>query len=135
MTIWKYPLIMLMCLLLTGCAALLSEQEYVLIDQLVSKKYVYSGLVFSIPERANVRKIMLIGTGKIQNFEIFVSDAKNRWEPFKKIHGAIEFPFEIPLIANTNAIKIVQRTIVGRGNINTVQFYSVAEKIVNNTPK
>ena len=44
---------MLMCLLLAGCAVLLSKQEYVQINQTVSKKYVFSGVEYSIPERAD----------------------------------------------------------------------------------
>ena len=37
-------------------------------------------------------------------------------------------PFEIPLIAKTDAIKIIKHSMTGAGRIEAVQFYTVAEK-------
>ena len=71
---------------------------------------------------------MLLGRGKTQNIEIYVRDKRNRWEPKKKVPGGIRFPYEISLIAKTDAIKIIKPTTTGTGHIDTVQFYTIAEK-------
>ncbi len=55
-----------------GCAVLFTEQVYVLIDQPVTEKPIFHGVIFSIPEKANVRKVRLLGAGKYQNFDISV---------------------------------------------------------------
>ncbi len=128
MHLQKKLFLILLSLLLGGCAALFTEQEYVLIEQPVSEKPVFYGVIFSMPERAFVRKIVLLGRGKTQNIEIFVRDKRNRWEPKKKIPGGISFPYEILLIAETDAIKIIKPTTTGTGHIDTVQFYTIAEK-------
>lgn len=125
---WTCLLIILACLSQIGCAALLTEQMYVLIDRPVSEKMTFHGEIYSLPERAYVRKIVLLGSGKIRNIEIHVRDKRNRWEPAKKVPGGIEFPFEILLIAETDAIKIVKHAMTGAGNIEKVQFYTVADK-------
>ena len=125
---WKCLLFILACLSQIGCAALLTEQVYVLIDQPVSEKMTFNGEIYSLPERVNVRKVVLLGSGKIRNIEIHTRDKRNRWEPVKKVPGGIEFPFEITLIAETDAIKIVKHAMTGAGNIETVQFYTVADK-------
>lgn len=125
---WTCLLIILVCLSQIGCAALLTEQMYVLIDRPVSEKMTFHGEIYSLPERAYVRKIVLLGSGKIRNIEIHVRDKRNRWEPAKKVPGGIEFPYEILLIAETDAIKIVKHAMTGAGNIEKVQFYTVADK-------
>ena len=125
---WKCQFFILFCLSQIGCAALLTEQVYVLIDRPVSEKMTFHGEIYSLPERANVRKVVLLGSGKIKNIEIHTRDKRNRWEPVKKIPGGIQFPFEIPLIAETDAIKIVKHAMTGAGNIEKVQFYTVADK-------
>ena len=104
---WRCLLFILVCLSQIGCAALLTEQAYVLIDQDVKEKMVFHGAIYSLPESAKVRKIVLLGSRKIRNIEIHVRNKRNRWEPAKKVHGGIQFPFEIPLIAETDAIKII----------------------------
>ena len=68
------------------------------------------------------------GSGKIQNIEIRVRDKRSQWEPVKKVPGGIQFPFEIPLIAETDAIKIIKYSMTGAGRIETVQFYTIADK-------
>ncbi len=115
-----------------GCAnlteTLFTEQEFVLIDQKISEKPVFHGVVYSVPERAKIYKIVLLGTGKVQNYEISVRDKKNNWKPVKHIKRAIEFPFEIALTADTDAIKISHYSIVGRGRVDTIQLYTLVEK-------
>ena len=125
---WKCLLFILAFLSQIGCAVLFTEQEYVLIDRPVSEKMAFYGEIYSLPERADVRKVVLLGSGKIQNIEIHVRDKRDQWEPAKKVPGGIQFPFEILLIAETDAIKIVKPTTTGGGRIETVQFYTVADK-------
>lgn len=125
---WKSLLLMLACLSEISCAVLLTEQEYVLIDRPVVEKATFNGEIYSLPQRGDIRKVVLLGSGKIQNIEIHVRDKRNQWEPIKKVPGGIEFPFEIPLIAETDAIKIIKRSTTGTGRIETVQFYTVADK-------
>ena len=125
---WRYLLFILACLSQMSCAALLTEQEYVLIDRDVEEKMTFHGEIYSLPERADIRKIVILGSGKIRNIEIHVRDKRNQWEPVKKVPGGILFPFEIPLIAKTDAIKIIKHSMTGAGRIEAVQFYTVAEK-------
>ena len=125
---WKYLIFILACLSQIGCAALFTEQEYVLIDRPVSEKMTFHGEIYSLPETVNVRKVVLLGSGKIRNIEIHVRDKRNQWVPTKKVPGGIQFPYEIPLIAETDAIKITKHSMTGAGNIDTIQFYTVADK-------
>ena len=125
---WKCLLFMLVCLSQIGCATFLTEQEYVLIDRDVEEKMIFSGEIYSLPEKADIRKIVLLGSGKIRNIEIHVRDKRNQWEPAKKVPGVIQFPYEIQLIAKTDAIKIIRYTMTGAGRIETIQFYTVADK-------
>lgn len=124
----KYLFLILICFTLTGCTALLTEQEYRLIDEKVTEKIINTGSIFYMPKRAPVRKIVLIGKGRIKNFNVSFRDDKNRWKPVTRITKAIEFPFEILLSAETDAVKISQRSIVGKGHIDTVQFYTLTDK-------
>ncbi len=127
---WKSLLFIFACLSQIGCAALLTEQVYVLIDRpRAGKENIFTRENFySLPESANIRKVVLLGSGKIRNIEIHVRDKRNQWEPVKKVPGGIEFPFEFSLIAKTDAIKIIKHAMTGAGRIETVQFYTVAEK-------
>ena len=125
---WKCLLFILAFLSQIGCAALLTEQVYVLIDRPVSEKVTFNGEIYSLPETVNVRKVVLLGSGKIRNIEVHVRDKRNQWEPVKKVPGGIEFPFEIPLIAETDAVKIIKHSMTGAGRIETIQFYTVADK-------
>lgn len=125
---WKSLLFMLACLSQISCAALLTEQVYVLIDRPVGGKATFNGDIYWLPARADIRKVVLLGSGKIRNIEIHVRDKRNQWEPVKKVPGGIEFPFEISLIAETDAIKIIKHSMTGAGRIETVQFYTVADK-------
>ena len=125
---WRCLLLILMCLSQMGCGVLLTEQEYVLIDRDVEEKMTFHGEIYSLPERADIRKIVLLGSGKIRNIEIHVRNKRNRWTPTKKVPGGIQFPFEIPLIVKTDAIKIIKHAMTGAGRIETIQFYTVADK-------
>ena len=125
---WKCLLFILTCLSQIGCTALLTEQAYVLIDQDVEEKMVFHGEIYSLPERADIRKVVLLGSGKIRNIEIHVRDKRNQWAPTKKVPGGIQFPYEIPLIAKTDAIKIIKHSMTGAGRIEKVQFYTIADK-------
>ena len=124
----RYLLFIFACLSQIGRAALLTEQEYVLINRNVEEKMIFYGEIYSLPERADIRKVMLLGSGKIQNIEIHVRDKRNQWEPVKKVPGGIRFPYEILLIAETDAIKIIRPSTTGSGRIEAVQFYTIAEK-------
>ena len=125
---WKGLLFIIACLSQIGCAALFTEQEYVLIDRYVEEKATFHGAIYSLPEKANVRKIVLLGSGKIRNIEVHIRDKRNQWEPTKKVPGGIQFPYEIPLIAETDAVKIIKHSMTGAGRIETIQFYTVADK-------
>ncbi len=125
---WRYLLFILACLSQIGCAVLLTEQAYVLINRDVEEKATFHGEIYSLPERTDIRKIVLLGSGKIRNIELHVRDKRNQWKPAKKVPGGIQFPFEIPLIAKTDAIKIIKHSMTGAGRIERVQFYTVADK-------
>ena len=45
---WRYLLFILVCLSQVGCAALLTEQEYVLIDRDVEEKMTFHGEIYSL---------------------------------------------------------------------------------------
>ena len=116
------------CLLNIGCAALFTEQGYVLIDQEVRTELIFSGVVFSLPEKEDIRKIVILGSGTIQNIDIYARGEESKWKFIKKIKRAITFPFEVPLRVQTDAIRIAQRSTTGKGNIDMVQFYTVVNK-------
>ena len=121
-------LLIIACLSYVSCATLFTEQQYIKIDIEVKEEMIFSGVVYSIPEKAHVRKIVLLGSGTIQNIDVYARDARNQWKLVKEIQKAIQFPFELPLIAETDAIRIAQRSTTGKGHIKTIQFYTIAEK-------
>ena len=127
----KYLILIAFHLSLIGCAILFTEQEYVLIDQPVTEKPIFHGVIFSIPEKVDLRKIRLLGVGKYKNFEISVRVRQNRWELKKKVHGGITFPYDIYLSAETDAIKIIKPITTGSGRIDTVEFYTIEDKKEN----
>ena len=124
---WKCLLIIPICLAQVGCAALLTEPEYALINRPVDGKVTFHGEIYWLPERTDIRKIVLLGSGRIQNIEIHVRDEKNQWKLAKKVPGG-RFPYEIPLTAETDAIKIIKLSKKEGVRIETVQFYTVADK-------
>ena len=128
---WKYLFLIVICLSFTSCTAILTQQEYVLIDQKISEKPVFYGVVYSIPERAKIYKIVMLGTGKVRNYEISVRDKKNMWKPVKRIREVFKLPYEIKLVVETDAIKISHYTVTGEGQVDTIQFYTLTEKKPN----
>ena len=131
MNICKLLLILSFFFTLVGCATLFQEQEYILIDRPVDKDYTYYYDIFSLPERAKIRKIRLIGEGKLRNIEIHVRDAKQRWQPKKKIHRINQLPLDIPLVVDTDAIKVIKFPTTVFGEIKTIQFFTVIDKDEN----
>ena len=75
---WKCLLFILVCLSQIGCTALLTKQEYVLIDRPVDGMVTFHGEIYWLPESAAIRKIALLGSGHLQNLEIHVRDEKER---------------------------------------------------------
>ncbi|RKU28453.1 hypothetical protein C6499_10075 [Candidatus Poribacteria bacterium] len=124
---WKCLLFILVCLPQIGCATLLTKQQYVLIDRPVDGMVTFHGEVYWLPESADIRKITLLGSGQLQNLEIHVRDEKREWELVKKVPGG-RLPFEVPLTAETDAVKIIKLSRITDSRIETIQFYTVAEK-------
>ena len=121
----KFHGVLLICVLFIGCAALTTEQKYLLVDAPVTEKFIASGLVYSIPEKKEVRKIRILGEGTVQNIDIYARDGEYNWKEAKRIKNRVTFPIEITLVANTDAVRILQRTVTGTGRIHTVEFYTV----------
>ena len=124
---WKCLLFILVCLSQLSCAALLTKQEYVLIDRPVDGMVTFHGEVYWLPESAAIRKIALLGSGQLQNLEVHIRDAEREWELVKKVPGG-RLPFEIPLTAETDAVKIIKLSRITDSRIDTVQFYTIADK-------
>lgn len=116
---------LLICALSIGCAALMTEQAYLRVDAPVTEKFIFSGVVYSIPEPKEIRKIILLGKGKVQNIDIYARDGEFNWKEIKKIKDTVTFPLEITMVANTDAIRIIQKSVTGKGQIHTVEFYTV----------
>lgn len=87
----------------------------------------FHGEIYWLPESAEIRKIVLLGSGQLQNIEVHVRDEKREWALVKKVPGG-RLPFEIPLTAETDAVKIVKLSRTANSHIETVQFYAVVEK-------
>ena len=124
---WKCLLLILVCLSQISCAALLTEQEYILINRPVDGMATFHGEIYWLPESAAMRKLALLGSGQLQNLAIHVRDEKREWELVKKVPGG-RLPFEIPLTAETDAVKIIKLSRIADSRIETIQFYTVAEK-------
>ena len=124
---WKGLLFILACLSYIGCATLLTDQEYILINRPVDGKVTFHGEIYCLPESAAIRKIVLLGSGQLQNIEIHVRDERRQWELVKKVPGG-QLPFEIPLTAETDAVKIIKLSRTANSRIETIQFYTIAEK-------
>lgn len=124
---WKCLLFTLACLSYIGCTTLLTDHEYVLINRPVDGMVTFHGEIYWLPESANVRKIAILGSGQLQNIEIHIRDEERQWELVKKVPGG-RLPFDIPLTADTDAVKIIKRSKTGDDHIETVQFYTAADK-------
>ena len=117
--------ILLVCIFSIGCAALITEQTYVRVDAPVTEKFIFSGLIYSIPEPEEIRKIIILGEGKVQNIDIYARDGEFNWKEIKKIKDTVIFPLEMTMVANTDAIRIIQKSMTGKGQIHTVEFYTL----------
>ena len=124
---WKCLLFILVCLSQISCAGLLTEQAYVLIDRPVDGMVTFHGEIYWLPESAAIRKIALLGSGQLQNLEIHVRDDGRKWKLVKKVPGG-RLPFEIPLTAETDAVKIIKLSKIANSRLETVQFYTIAKK-------
>ena len=118
---------MLVCLSQISCTAFFMEQEYILIDRRVDGMVTFHGEIYWLPESTDIRKIALLGSGLLRNIEIHVRDEKREWKLVKKVPGG-RLPFEIPLTAETDAVKIVKLSRKVNSRIKTVHFYTTAEK-------
>ena len=124
---WKCLLFILVCLSQISCAAFLTGPEYVLIDLPVDGMVTFHGEIYWLPESADIRKVALLGFGQLQNIEIHVRDEERQWELVKKVPGG-QLPFEIPLTAETDAVKIIKLSRIANSRIETIQFYTAAGK-------
>lgn len=115
-------------IILSSCSAILSEQAYVRVDDDMSLKRVWSGLLFTIPEKRNIHKVIIIGKGVVKNIEIQARVDKDKWKTIKAIKKTISFPYEIRTMVRADAIRILQKTMAGRGRIETIELYGLEEK-------
>lgn len=120
--------ILLICALSIGCAALMTEQTYLRVEAPVTEKFIFSGVVYSIPEPKEIRKIILLGEGKVQNIDIYARDGEFNWKEIKRIKDTVTFPLAITMVANTDAIRIIQKSVTGNGQIHTLEFYTVTSE-------
>ena len=118
--------ILLICVLSIGCAALMTEQTYVRVEAPVTEKFIPTGLVYSLPEPKEIRKILILGEGTVENIDIYARDGEFNWKVVKRIKNKVTFPIETTMVANTNAIRILQKSVTGKGQIHTVEFYTVS---------
>ena len=120
--------ILLICALSIGCAALMTEQTYVRVEAPVTEKFIATGLVYSIPEPKEIRKIIILGEGTVHNIDVYARDGAFNWKEIKRFKDNVSFPLEITMVANTDAIRISQRALTGKGQIRTVEFYTVSSE-------
>ena len=135
---WNYLFLTLSCLSLSSCATLFTAQNFVLIDERVTEDFISrgpgKGTIYSIPEKRWIRKIRILGEGKVKDIEIYVRVDKNAvWERVKQIKRKVDFPLEFSLAAHTDAVRITStgkallssRNFPKGGWIQTVEFYTV----------
>ncbi|RKU20651.1 hypothetical protein C6503_05510 [Candidatus Poribacteria bacterium] len=120
--------ILLICALSTGCAALMTEQTYLRVEAPVTEKFIPTGLVYSIPEPKEIRKIIILGEGTVENIDIYARDGAFNWKVVKRIKNKVSFPIEMTMVANTDAVRILQKSVTGKGQIHTVEFYTVTSE-------
>lgn len=135
---WNYLFLALICLSLSSCATLFTEQNFVLVDERVTEDLISrgagKGTIYSIPEKRWIRKIRILGEGKVRDIEIYVRVDKNAvWKRVKQIKMKVDFPLEISLAAHTDTVRITStgKALLSRRNfskdgwIQTVEFYTV----------
>ena len=106
----------------------MTEQTYVRVDAPVTEKFIASGFVYSIPEPKEIRKIIILGEGTVHNIDVYARDGEFNWKEIKRFKDNVSFPIEITMVANTDAIRISQRALTGKGQIRTVEFYTVSSE-------
>ena len=106
----------------------MTEQRYVRVDAPVTEKFIASGLIYSIPEPKEIRKIIILGEGTVHNIDIYARDSEFNWKVVKRFKDDVSFPLEITMVANTDAIRILQKSLTGKGQIHTVEFYTVTSE-------
>ena len=121
----RFHVILMVCAFSIGCAALFTAQRYALVDNEVKETFIPSGVVYSISEKKDIRKIIILGEGTVQNIDIYARDAEDNWKLLKKIKKTVTFPIEIRTVVHSDAVRILQKTVRGRGQINTVEFYTL----------
>ena len=80
--------------------------------------------MYTIPEKRNIRKIIIIGWGTVRNLEISARIEEHHWKSIKKFKKKVSFPIEIRTAVRTDAIRIFQNTIAGKGGIDTIELYT-----------
>ena len=120
--------ILLICTLSIGCTALMTEQTYLRVEAPVTEQFIPTGLVYSIPEPQEIRKIIILGEGTVKNIDIYARDGEFNWKVVKRIKDKATFPLEITMVANTDAVRILQKSLTGEGQIHTVEFYTVTSE-------
>ena len=103
---WRCLLFILACLSQIGCAALLTEQEYVLIDRDVEEKATFHGAIYSLPERVNVSELVLLGSGKIRNIEFTCVIREIDGHPPKKYRAEFSFRLKSHLSSRQTLSKL-----------------------------
>lgn len=135
---------------LIGCAAFLASPESVRIDEAIVDSTQDYGRVFALPERRFISKVVLLGEGLLENFEVQVKTSREPWQPMlveealnqssrtgykttilktyswetvKKVKAGVGFPLEVRIGLPTDAIRIFYAGSTGDGRINSLQFY------------
>ena len=129
----QFYAILLISALLIGCSALTTGQKYVIVDEKVKEKFIPTGVLYSISAPKDIRKIIILGEGTVEKIDIYVRDAKFNWKRVKMIDRRTSFPIELGVVAHTDTVRILQRKLTGKGQIHTVEFYTV-ESVSSSTP-
>jgi hypothetical protein len=119
-------LVILGTLLISACSVLLSESKYVRVDDGLQVEPIWSGILFTIPEKRGINKIVLLGEGHIRNIEVHARVSEDEWKIISQPKTLIEFPYEIQTYGlKADAIRILQKTMAGKGRIITLQLYKI----------
>lgn len=83
--------------------------------------------MYAIPEKHDIRKIRILGEGKIINAKIYVlrkSKAVSMWKEVGRINQRADFPIDVRLNAYTDVVQIAGKI---KGQIHTVEFYTFVQ--------
>lgn len=135
-------------LLFLGCAnlnlqeTLFTEEKYTLIDAPVTEESIVLGgtdvTAYTVPETRSIRKIRILGEGRITGLRIYVRQYKayTYWKLVKKINRRVIFPLDVSITAHTDGVAIFKTLAsipskkgrVLSGQIHTVEFYTVSSE-------